>query len=196
MIAELGRVFLAFAREIFFQMGNALLVRNVFVMVPDLGLGGRGVDRLWKLVGFLKPFRQRNAAYRAVLLVAGPAASGDVSPDNTFDGEHVELPAHHTVSVKLRLTEKFGHVGHIGGDHVVGQNILSHIKPETGHLCQYGSFFGHVIFQDHVKAADSVCGNHDQAVAVVVDLTDLSFFYRFHLVHLTLFISAKQCMDT
>ena len=46
IIAELGRVFFAFAREIFFQMGNALLIGNVFVMIPDLGLGRRGVDRL------------------------------------------------------------------------------------------------------------------------------------------------------
>ena len=52
VVAELGSVFLAFAREIFLQVGNALLVGNVLVMIADLSLCGRSVDRFRELVGF------------------------------------------------------------------------------------------------------------------------------------------------
>lgn len=41
-VAELGSVFFPFARELFLQMNDALLIRNVFVMVADFCLGGRG----------------------------------------------------------------------------------------------------------------------------------------------------------
>ena len=44
VVAELGSVFLAFAREIFLQVGNALLVGNVLVMIADLSLCGREED--------------------------------------------------------------------------------------------------------------------------------------------------------
>ena len=33
--------------------------------------------------------------------------------------------------------------------------------------------------QNHVKAADTVCCNHDQAVAIVINLTYFTFFDRF-----------------
>ena len=32
---------------------------------------------------------------------------------------------------------------------------------------------------DHIKTADTVCGNHNQAFAVVINLTNFSFFDRF-----------------
>ena len=43
---------------IFFQMSNTLLKGNVFVVISDLRLGGRCIDRLRQLVRFLQPLRQ------------------------------------------------------------------------------------------------------------------------------------------
>ena len=62
---------------------------------------------------------------------------------------------------------------------MVGQNILCHIEPEFGHLCQYGTFFGDFVVENDIKAADTVSSNHDQAVAVVINLTYFTFFNWF-----------------
>ena len=42
----------SFSREVFFQMGDALLIRDIFVMISDFSLCGRSVDWLRKLVRF------------------------------------------------------------------------------------------------------------------------------------------------
>ena len=59
---------------------------------------------------------------------------------------------------------------------MVGQNILCQIEPEFGHLCQYSAFFGDFIVQNHIETTDTVGGNHDQAVAIVINLTYFTFF--------------------
>ena len=145
-------------------------------MVADLCLGGRGVDRFRKLVGLFQPFGKTDAAYGAVLLVAGPAASGDVAADDTLDGKHVQLPAHHGLALELLLLEEFRHIGCVHRNHVVRDDILCQVEPELGHLGQYRTLLGHLIVEDHIEAADAVSGNHDQAVAVVIDLTYFTFF--------------------
>ncbi len=53
VILNLGCVFLALAGEVLFQMGNALLERNIFIMVANLGFGRRGVNGFGQLVGLL-----------------------------------------------------------------------------------------------------------------------------------------------
>ena len=67
---------------------------------------------------------------------------------------------------------------------MVRKNIFCHLKPEPGHLCQDSSLLCHSIFQNDIETADPVSCHHDQIVAVVIDLADFSFFYRFHLLYL------------
>ena len=162
-----------------FQMVDALLKRNIFVMIANLRLGGRGIDRLRKLVGFLQPLRQLDAADGSVFLVACPSASGDISAHNTFNGKHVQFAAHHRFAFKFFLLEKFRHILYVYRNHVIGNNILRHIEPEFRHLCEHSSFFGNFVVQNHVETADAVGSYHDQAVAVVVNLTYFTFFDRF-----------------
>ena len=69
---------------------------------------------------------------------------------------------------------------------MVGQDILGHVEPESGHLSQDGSLLCHIILQNNVETTDTVGGNHDQAVAVVIDLAYFSFFDWFHNVSLSL----------
>lgn len=78
-VLKLSCVLLAPAGKILLQMGDTLLIGDVFVVVADFGFGGGGVDGLRKLVRFLKTLRQRDAADGPVFLVAGPAASGNVA---------------------------------------------------------------------------------------------------------------------
>ena len=77
---------------------------------------------------------------------------------------------------------------------MVGKDVPGHIEPEFRHLGQDGPLLGHIIFQDHIKTADTVCGNHDQAVAVVVNFPYFSFFYRFHVLHLTVLLFSPTCL--
>ena len=52
-VTKLGCIFLTFAGINLFQYFNGFLVRDVLVMVTDFGLGGRRIDGLGQLVGFL-----------------------------------------------------------------------------------------------------------------------------------------------
>ena len=153
-------------------------------MVADLRLGGRCVNRLRQLVRFLQAFRQLNTADGSVLLVAGPAAACDIAADDALDGKHLKLSAHHGFAPELLLLEVLRHILCVNGNHVVRQNILCHIEPEFGHLSQHCALLCHFIMKNHIEAADTVCRYHNQAVAVVVNLTYLTFFDRFHFLHI------------
>ena len=165
-------------------MGNALLIGNIFVVFTDLCFCGWCVDWLRQFVRFYQPFRKFDAAYCAVLLIACPAASCNITTDDTLDREHIQLFTHHAVAVKLRLLEKLRHIFYISGNHVVWKDIFCHIKPESGHLSQYSALLCDRIIQDHIKAADTVSSDHDQAVTVIIDFTYFSFFNRFHFTYL------------
>ena len=91
--------------------------------------------------------------------------------------------AHHAVAVELGLLEELGHLLHVHAQHMVGQQIAGVIEPELAHLGQNGALFGDLVFQDDVKRRNAVSGNHDQAVAIVVDLADFAFFDGFELSH-------------
>ena len=171
------------SRIIFFKMGNALLKRNILIVVADLSLGRRCVNRLRQLVRLFQTFWKSNSANCTILLVACPAASGDISTNDTLNRNHIQLAAHHAVSVKLILLEKLRHIFYINRNHVVRQDILGHIEPELGHLGEDSALLSHFVFQDHVKTADTVCSNHDQAVSVIVNLAYFAFFNWLHFLH-------------
>jgi len=152
-------------------------------VVADLSLGGGGVDGLGQFVGLFQALGQLDAAHLAGLLVAGPAAAGDVAAHDALDGQHGQLAAHHAVAVELGLLEELRHILHVHAQHVVGQQIAGVIEPEFAHLGEHGALFGDLVFQDDVKCRDAVGGNHDEAVAVVIDLADLAFFDGLELSH-------------
>ena len=81
---------------------------------------------------------------------------------------------------KFFLLEEFRHILYIYGNHVVRDNVFCQVKPELGHLCQYSlPLFVTSLCKDNIKATDTVRCNHDQAVSIVIDFTDFSFFNRF-----------------
>ena len=62
---------------------------------------------------------------------------------------------------------------------MIRKDVFCQIEPEFGHLGQNSTFGGNLIVKDHVKTADTVGGNHDQAVAIVINFAYFSFFDRF-----------------
>ena len=71
---------------------------------------------------------------------------------------------------------------------MVWKNVFCVVKPEFRHLGQNSTFLGNSIMENHIKAADAVGSDHDQAIAVVVDFTYFSFFNWLHL-------STSQCLN-
>src|SRR5699024_7547670 len=56
IVTKFCSVLFTFSREIFFQVGNALLIGNVFVVFTDLCFCGWCVDWLRQFVRFYQPF--------------------------------------------------------------------------------------------------------------------------------------------
>ena len=183
VVAQLAGVFLALAGEVLFQHVDALLIRDVLVVVAQVGLGAGGVDGLGELVRLAQALGQGDAADLAGLLVAGPAAAGDVAADDALDGQHGQLAAEHAVALELGLAEEFGHIGGVHRDHVVGQQVLRIVEPELAHLGQDGALLGDLVFEDHVERRDAVGGHHDQSVAHVIDLAHFALFERLIFSH-------------
>ena len=52
IIPKFGSIGFSFARESLFQIINTLPIGDILVMVADLGLGGRRIDRFRQFVGF------------------------------------------------------------------------------------------------------------------------------------------------
>ncbi len=182
-VSQLLRILFALARELLLEDFDGLFIGDVLVMVTDLRLGGRGVDGFRQLVGLLQALRQFDAADGAVLAVALPAGTGDVTTDDGFDGKHGEFLAEHAVSVELRLTEVLRHVVHIDADHMVRKDVFRQIEPEFGHLGQDGTLLRDFVLEDDIERGDAVGGNEDQCIAQVIDLADFSFFDGFILLH-------------
>ena len=147
-------------------------------MIADFSLGRRGIDRLRELIRLLQSFGELDAAHSAVLLVAGPTASGDIAAYDALHRKHLQLSAHHTVAVELLLAEEFRHILHIYRKHMVGKNILGIVKPELGNLSKNRPLLIDLVVQNDIEAADTIGCHHDQAVPIVIDLTHFAFFDR------------------
>ena len=114
-------------------------------MISKISLGRWCINRLRELIRLNKSLRKSDSADCTVLLIACPAASGDISADDTLNWKHLKLLAHHTFAFELLLLEEFRHVLGIDGNHMVRYNILCIVKPEFGHLGQYSAFVGNFV---------------------------------------------------
>ena len=66
---------------------------------------------------------------------------------------------------------------------MVGNDVLSVIEPESGHLGKDCALPGDDIVKDHVKTADPVGCHHDEGIPVIIDLSYFSCFYRLKFFH-------------
>ena len=168
--------------------GNSMLCRKLTMLPIECivrgyitGSGWASYQKTGKVCGIqlpegLQESQKLDAAHLAGLLVAGPAAAGDVAAHDALDGQHGQLAAQHAVAVELGLPEELRHILHVHAQHMVGQQILGVVEPELADLGEHGALFGHLVFQDDIKRRNAVGGNHDQAVAIVVNFTDFAFF--------------------
>ena len=132
-------------------------------VVPGVGLGGGGEDRVLEVLIFLHPLRQDHAAEVALAgLVGAPGATGE---DGTDD--HLEL-------IRLAgVTDGDHGVGR--GDLPVGDNVLGGIEIGGGDAIEDLALEGDPLGEDHVKGGDAVGGDHhEEAVVEGVYITDFA----------------------
>ncbi len=182
-VAELLRVVLSVSGEALFKIVDRLLKGDVLVVIAEIGLRGGGVEGLGELLRLDETGGQLNPADGSVLKIALPARAGDVTADDTLDGQHLQFFHHHAAPGKPLLPEELGHVGGIGRDHVILNDVRGIVEPELRHLRQHDALLIDGVLKYHVEAADPVGGDEDEVVSDVIDLPYLAFFYRIILFH-------------
>ena len=166
-------VFFALAREELFDPFHAFFHGNVLVMFTDRSLGGRGEDRL----------RKSDAADFAVFLISFPAGTCDVSADDAFYRDHVELLCLHGTAFKFFSLEEFRHILCVDGNHVVRNDVLCEIEPEFRHAVQNDALLRDRVFQNVVESGNAVSAGHNEAVAQIIEFTYLAGFEWFVFFH-------------
>ena len=71
-----------------------IVERDVFVVLPQFGFGGRGEQRLGELAGLGQPGRQHDTADLAGLLIVDEARAGQVAASHCLHRQHLELLHH------------------------------------------------------------------------------------------------------
>ena len=152
-------------------------------MFTDRSLGGRGEDRLRELVRLDETLRDLVTADGAVLLVALPRGAGDVSADDAFYRDHVELLCLHGTAFKFFSLEEFRHILCVDGNHVVRNDVLCEIEPEFRHAVQNDALLRDRVFQNVVESGNAVSAGHNEAVAQIIEFTYLAGFEWFVFFH-------------
>ena len=112
--------------------------RNVDV-VPRRGLGCRREQRLRQLVGFFHSRRKLDAADRARRLVLLPSRAGKVAARHALDRKHLGAHHHHGAAAEFggMLANRRRVAVHVGGDQMVGDDVLEKVEPEQRNLRQH-----------------------------------------------------------
>ena len=141
-----------------------LRVADVFVMLAGLGLGGGREDRLGQLAGVFQAGGQRHAADRLRGLVFLPAAAGQVAAHHGLDRNRLEPLDQHRAAYHLRQLGRCDHALGRLASQVVGADVAELAEPEQRHLREQRAFAGDRLTQNHIKSAEPVAGDHQQAV--------------------------------
>ena len=150
------------------QVGDDPVEGDVLVVVTDLGLGGRGEDRLRQLGRLGEALGQLDTADGAVLPVLLEPGAGEVAADDTLEREHLQLAADHRAAEDLLRDPLI-----VGGTGEVVREVQG-VEEEVAHRSEDASLVRDVGVQDVVVGGDPVGGHHEEGD--VVDLVDLAHF--------------------
>ena len=153
--------------------------RDVLV-VAGFGLGCRAENRRIELAAFDKAALKLFARQRAMLGVFLPRRAREIAADHAFDRKYRGAPAQHRASgERATMPAQRGHftddlVG-IGADHVMMDDAFELLEPPRADLGQYRAFHRNGLGHYHVKSADPVGGQEQQAViADGIDIANLA----------------------
>ena len=130
---------------------------------------GRGrEDRFRQLVGFVQALGQFDSANLAGGLVFLPRRAGNVAAHHALHGDHVGAHHDHGAAAQLVgvLLDLRRVLAHIGGDEVIGHDVLQEVEPEQRNLGQHLSLVWNAGRQNVVESRNAIGGDEQQAVAV------------------------------
>ena len=119
----------------------------------------------------------------AILLIASPAAAGDITTDNAFYWNHIQLQCLHAAACEPWGTEKFRHICGICGNHMIRNDVSGVIKPESGHAVQNCALFRNICSQNLIKCRNTIGADHNQAVSQIIQFTNFTFLIWFIFFH-------------
>ena len=132
---------------------------DVFVVIPEGSLGGRGEQWLIESIAFEKTLAQSNAPDSSPFLVFRPATSRQIAAHHAFDREHAQWRHHHGATRELSrgcfIEDMVDHIGEL-------------VKPPTAQGCENHPFAGNLRVQDVVKSTHPV-GRYDEEPVRVVE---------------------------
>jgi hypothetical protein len=138
------------------------LVVDVLVVVAQVGLRGRGEDRLGQVAAVLEPGGQRDAADLARTPVVEQSGSGEVAARHALHGEHVELFADHRAPRDGRR--------HVGRDDVVADQPGQLLEPPQRHPGEDLALVGDRGVEDEVEGRDAVARDHQEPTLVLTGI--------------------------
>ena len=160
--------------ELFSQLlshhAGYLLQGDVFVMLAQLCLGGRGEDGGGQLARLHESGGQRHTTHMLRGVVVDKARARQIATCHTFHGHHVQFLADH------------GAAEHLFGDALIfratGQVVgkVEHVEEVEAHGGEHPTLIGNWGAEDPVVGGDAVGGDHQQSVAI--DFVELADFTR------------------
>jgi len=125
-------------------------------VLPELGLGGGGEDRLGQAGGLGQALRQGDAAHGAALSVLDQAGAGEVAACHALHRVHLQPPADHGTAGDLG--------GNVEGDEVVRDDVGELLEPPGAQGREDLALVRDRSRQDVVVGADAVRGDHEEHV--------------------------------
>ncbi len=138
---------------------------DVLVVLADVGLGGRGEQRLGQLVGLAQAGGQLDAADGAACLIVLPAGADDVAAHDGFHQDRLEALGHDGAAAHLFHFVRRDHGFRRHAGQVVRHDVAELLEPEVAHLVQHHALARDRLVHDHVEGRQAV-GGDDQDLVV------------------------------
>ena len=138
--------------------GDDGVERDVLVVVAEVGLRGRGEDRLGQPAAVDQPGRQRDAADLAGRVVVEQPGPGQVAARDALDGIHREVVADDGTTGDLGR--------HVGADDVVGHQVGELLEPPQRRPGEDLALVGDRRLEHEVEDRQPVARDHQQLADV------------------------------
>ena len=168
----------------------ATLIRDVLVMVTNLGLRGGREQRLRELGRLRQALGQLNTTDGAVLVVGLLARASQIAADDALDRNRLRLLDQHGAACEIVtiLGKLLREIRRIDGDEVVGDDIGKLVEPERRDAVEHLSLKRNLVGKNKVERRNAIGGDHQQVFAGIVDITNLATgirttLHRCHVSH-------------
>ena len=113
--------------------------------------------------------------HRAIGLVFLPGRTGEIAPNDAFDGQHFGLAAQHDAALPVVTLSRGRAVVERGREEMAAHHALELLEPEGRHGREHAALVGNGFGHHNVEGAQAIGGDHEQSViARVVNIANFS----------------------